>query len=1657
MAETVRVEYVLSDRISNKLKKIQAQAAKTEAALAGIDKRLEKLSKPAAANKFADNWQKSFTKVNKAATTHGKKIDALTTSTEKWGKAANKSRQELRYTRDTLKSLDRHINTTTKSIDKQQKAMLALSNETAQAANHMFAMRDAERETSKAMTVKNRETLKQRKHLSGLDRDTRRLTRSMKSGNRAVDAISNTFRKARNQSYFAEAVEQGGDLYFTFRKMLGIIPLLTTGLGGVANIISSIGTGVVTLSASLGRLSGALAAVGGLYASLGIAGAVGKGTVNSLFKPMVKNAEQLKNIEKQIANNQATAAKAAQSRAASLKRANLAVVRAENALSTGKATQSERDGLTTAQLNASLARSNGGTGNDQRNLIAMQEKQAKLLQETNGRYAEFNSQLETLKGNYRTLMSGDANANIDFALAAFGSLNKIMNELAPSVQRVQGSIRGFMGKGLAIFMKPQNMKVVQQAFTESARAVDILGNIMEKVAPLFLKVMVYAQRYANRVLSTLDAWLEVKESTGEIAEFAERTNRFFHRSEKSLYGWTRTLKNLGGAFANIFKAAAPTTAKFESDLESVTNNFKKWTANSGNFKRMEVFFAQTYRTLQAVGRLVVSIFAMFGQASGGGGANSKAIADSMVDFLDTLGRGLRNFGRAAGNSLTTIGPALTEFFKALGPLIAALDVTPAVEALLTLQTNLLKFFDFFVSRTGSGGVFNAIANMAVLMTGLGLIFGNLLSPLGKVVQFFSQIGKALAPLRGAGKAGGLLKGAGVGGKIGKGIGVLESATALPVRVVNFHELAAMETVGDMIPGGGMGRGKGGKGLGKWGGRAAKWGGRVAFVAGVGYVAYEGMKVVTDDKMDANKKASRFAGAGLGAAGGAAAGAAVGSVVPVIGTAAGAGIGAIAGATYGITGGADGLFADPFAAAEKKRKEKQDKAMGKMGDVLALSRAGILGIEDTQKELVKAATTNLDLNKRQGRLAFLAATEAVGMSDAAGRQLLQRENQLQQQRREARLLSRIRAQKIENNKVASDLAKKMGIADPTAGATAVSQSKLGVRVDNAGKKVRVVKTEAQATSARRGIAAAGRYGQDTGIDRVMTQQEWTSQQALGGAGVVGQLQDMGSVLKPALEELKSVQAKATQDVVDIYKTGSLDADAALKEYERIMDTQLNSIAEISNRVGRDIVANTVSWRDGTNAAMSGVVVPGAGSATSVPPYTPPATPTAANGGYVWQKYAGGGVIGGDPRRGDVVPIMAAGGEVILNEEQQQRLGKTNIHAALSGSITPHDKSFDTAGRAKDHSHNHAKGGRVRSCPQCFASGGYVQGAIPPMDADTRSLASKAFARGFSATSGYRSNSTTFHGRGQALDFGDSVNSMQAVWDFFKPMAGQLEELLGPQGSYFNGSFSPSVAPGHYDHVHVAYTGDKGDVGAGGFGGGGTPIQIPAPPNFGNSNMGVRTQKAVNGLASSLQARVNTGANPTNVTDASGAKAFAQSMLSQHGWGPDQFGPLDKLWTKESNWRWNADNPTSDAYGIPQALPGSKMASAGADWMTNPATQVKWGLGYIKGRYGNPANAWAHSVANNWYKNGGEFVANGPQTIGVGEAGPERVSIKPLSAGGSRNRNGSSTGGGGGNVFNTNISVGVLVGNEAALKQLTEMVGDRFAEDVRKAQATVVNGD
>ena len=96
-----------------------------------------------------------------------------------------------------------------------------------------------------------------------------------------------------------------------------------------------------------------------------------------------------------------------------------------------------------------------------------------------------------------------------------------------------------------------------------------------------------------------------------------------------------------------------------------------------------------------------------------------------------------------------------------------------------------------------------------------------------------------------------------------------------------------------------------------------------------------------------------------------------------------------------------------------------------------------------------------------------------------------------------------------------------------------------------------------------------------------------------------------------------------------------------------------------------------------------------------------------------------------------------------------------------------------------------------------------------------------------------------------------------------------------------------------------------------------------------------------------------------------RALGRSMAAARGWTGEQFSCLDNIYTHESHWNPLARNPSSGAYGIPQAQPASKLATAGSDWRTNPATQIAWGLHYIAKAYGSPCAAWAFWQDHSWY--------------------------------------------------------------------------------------------
>lgn len=185
--------------------------------------------------------------------------------------------------------------------------------------------------------------------------------------------------------------------------------------------------------------------------------------------------------------------------------------------------------------------------------------------------------------------------------------------------------------------------------------------------------------------------------------------------------------------------------------------------------------------------------------------------------------------------------------------------------------------------------------------------------------------------------------------------------------------------------------------------------------------------------------------------------------------------------------------------------------------------------------------------------------------------------------------------------------------------------------------------------------------------------------------------------------------------------------------------------------------------------------------------------------------------------------------------------------------------------------------------------------------------------------------------------------------------------------------------YYSGVAVVATGLSVSAGLSAKGGAdsGSAVNLAAGAgHFSEADLAAREQSASRSSgdrrqqADSLKSAAladSTGVAVTRTENLSQAdpRTLAKALMPLYGMATSQFGCVDNIWSQESRWNVHADNPYSSAYGIPQALPGSKMSSAGPDWQNNAETQIRWGLGYIKNRYGSACAAWSFKQSHGWY--------------------------------------------------------------------------------------------
>jgi murein DD-endopeptidase MepM/ murein hydrolase activator NlpD len=388
---------------------------------------------------------------------------------------------------------------------------------------------------------------------------------------------------------------------------------------------------------------------------------------------------------------------------------------------------------------------------------------------------------------------------------------------------------------------------------------------------------------------------------------------------------------------------------------------------------------------------------------------------------------------------------------------------------------------------------------------------------------------------------------------------------------------------------------------------------------------------------------------------------------------------------------------------------------------------------------------------------------------------------------------------------------------------------------------------------------------------------------------------------------------------------------------------------------------------------------------------------------------GGVLPGwSPGRDDrMVPL--SGGEAIMRPEWARAVGKKHIdemnHDARHGGFwLGGTMPLPNATSVKQHTHGYS-----------FAT---WAGDLNYPGRTDYGKPIVAWRSGIAKPFDYHAD--TSYGRGQVIDSGKQSALYAHMSKVITALAGkqvQAGQTIGYVGDYGNTGNPPT------SHLHFEIRGGQinlGDTAATGTGAttGGVKFSdvfkktYPKPERTAWRFTGIHPlnpgdiSKVMNRLGHRVLKKLDrkygghtaegtpigdTGADAADAPDnVHGNVAIGKRMAADYGWKGNEWDALYQLWQHESGWRAVADNPTSEAYGIPQSNPGSKMATAGRDWATNPATQIKWGLKYIKDRYKTPSSAWSFWQAqspDHWYGDGAVF--NGPQTIGVGERGPEAV--------------------------------------------------------------------
>lgn len=1515
------------------------------------------------------------------------------------------------------------------------------------------ALKQGEAELRKTMRGKTQAAENQRKVLSSVERQMTRNEKSMLAFKRAArdgSLESRSFTQRVLEMHKANLQADGS--FFQSAKaasgFLRVLPLVAAGasvvgvaVGGLSVMLHGLIAPVLSVISTFKDMVGVVALLPAAYGAAAVAVGSFMGAMNSYFGDALTNAGKLNEIQKKL------------------------------------------DTVTDAEQRKTLL-----------------EQQSKLLGEMNPKQQKLAQGASDLLKQWREMFTSNTKLQDRFfgtANRGISTASKLIKRFDTAILSTADQVRGLADTFFSIVDGNRDLNMGMMALFVIARG--LVGTLRKALEPLlgfFGRVLQASVNPMARIAHAFELWaLSLNRIDVTTIE------HFIQRGIDSAAQWWDVVKNLAGAFNNIFRAGRQESADFLDMLQRITGEFENWTAGEG-FSVIQREFQNGMKVAKALGRFVKEFVKQFMLLGADG-----EVGRGVVEFIDMLTGGLPRLFGFLESSLKNIGPSLTRFLDSLGEMTVVFEgmqwATKLALDVLTEVNNLLNKMPDPVQK-----LLGLFLGLSLLLGTLGSVFGPLVLIGGRFLGVVTKLGVALGGLK-AGFAvlarGGTAMAAlmamtsatsmagpmGGKGKGGKGGGGGMAGTAA--------WLGADMAMSGMGPGGAPRGARRGGAFGRGYGRArAQGAGRMA-------AASRGMNGLKMSMSGGRGMATLMTGLkGLGTVVTklgpqmALLGGAVGAVTDYMADTGGT-LSKMGSASKGFLraidvtrvlpgSGLSGLL--PDSGADIARKEAESAANLDEFNRLQVELKSIVDrIADTKKQLEGIAkernnvTRSVDLQNpeaQRGMTAFRVASgedpvaAAAAVQKQAQQQLVQRVNATYHQL-EGGVYKNVEdlasALKKHGHKNADGMAQRMWKQVIDDGLVNIKGKMVKPVADAEFQRLKGLQAQTtdylQSQPGFEGITAPNPIDQKTGAPIVSQGQANKATQQRGDQAWLNKnMPDWKTVAadikqtEANLNDLLKVDEQLLLDKMPALEAAGKAAGtapmAAIKVAVKNAQPSVNAAIKKSGDDQKKTWTKTVTGSGGILPLLSGysadidkqITALGSGGGASTTngfqPLPPGGMAATGPGGASPTAMAGGGrVVPGDPRRGDSVHTLLKPGEVVLNEGQQRKLGMASVTKALSGPGTAAKGTFGFGHNMQGASSSALK----------FASGGIVPELQPYYDAAVKLGATITSTTG----GGHAANSQHYTGHAIDSDGGPAVN--MKTYRAFEPDAkrGKVTELFFDPAGGYSGGRSIGAIGGHGDHVHTGIRGGAG--GAAAIGGFGPPPKAKTPPNFGPTPIGRATQKRANEMLPAIQARLNAahaammGGDGGHVDPnmPGSPKAIGQSMAAMKGWTGNEWSSLAELWTRESNWNPTAENKSSGAYGIPQALPASKLPAAGQkSGGSSASAQIGWGLNYIQERYGSPSKAVAFHDRMNWYGRGGEGLVTSPTTIGVGDKS-EHVQITPTrteaNPGGAINSV-ANQGAARANVTN-NFYIGVLTGDEKTMRQLADMVGNTIADQIEGA--------